>query len=251
MCRSTRPGWGTGFPARPIVAIGLVVTGVVFTLAPPGVWRSRLTIVGYGVIVVYTVARVYLGVDHPSDGLCALALGSALPVAVFRLTTPGDVFPVTYGRGVRAHLGWTATRFVAINRRWANSGLSRHVTRTLRSRRLRGFDATAPHLPFGNPVNETTLFAKLYALSHLRSDRWYKFTRTIVYGRLEDEKPFSTVRRLAEYEDHMLRLMRDAVCRPRPRWASQRSHPSASTSSSWSSSTAPSRSDARSTRQYR
>jgi tRNA A-37 threonylcarbamoyl transferase component Bud32 len=27
---------------------------------------------------------------------------------------------------------------------------------------------------------------------------------------LEDEKPFSTVRRLAEYEDHMLRLFRDA-----------------------------------------
>ena len=31
-----------------------------------------------------------------------------------------------------------------------------------------------------------------------------------MYGRLEDEKPFSTVRRLVEYEDHMLRLMRDA-----------------------------------------
>ena len=54
------------------------------------------------------------------------------------------------------------------------------------------------------------LFGKLYALSHLRSDRWNKLARTVVYGRLEDEKPFSTVRRLVEYEDHMLRLMRDA-----------------------------------------
>jgi tRNA A-37 threonylcarbamoyl transferase component Bud32 len=30
------------------------------------------------------------------------------------------------------------------------------------------------------------------------------------YGRLEDEKPFNGVRRLVEYEDHMLRLLRDA-----------------------------------------
>ena len=58
--------------------------------------------------------------------------------------------------------------------------------------------------------HETVLFGKLYALSHLRSDRWYKLARTVIYGRLEDEKPFSTVRRLVEYEDHLLRLMRDA-----------------------------------------
>jgi len=61
------------------------------------------------------------------------------------------------------------------------------------------------------------LFGKLYALSHLRSDRWYKLARTVIYGRLEDEKPFSTVRRLVEYEDHLLRLMRDAgLPVPRP-----------------------------------
>jgi tRNA A-37 threonylcarbamoyl transferase component Bud32 len=54
------------------------------------------------------------------------------------------------------------------------------------------------------------VFGKLYAVTHLRSDRWYKLTRTVLYGRLEDEKPFSTVRRLVEYEDHMLRLLRDA-----------------------------------------
>ena len=42
-------------------------------------------------------------------------------------------------------------------------------------------------------------------------------SRMILYGRLEDEKPFSTVRRLVEYEDHMLRLLRDAgLPTPRP-----------------------------------
>jgi tRNA A-37 threonylcarbamoyl transferase component Bud32 len=53
------------------------------------------------------------------------------------------------------------------------------------------------------------LFGKLYAQSHLRSDRWYKLGRELLYGRLEDEKPFNSVRRLVQQEDYALRLMRD------------------------------------------
>ena len=56
-------------------------------------------------------------------------------------------------------------------------------------------------------------FGKLYARSHLRADRWYKFGRELLYGRLEDEKPFSTVRRLVQQEDYALSLMQRA--RPR------------------------------------
>ena len=33
-------------------------------------------------------------------------------------------------------------------------------------------------------------------MNHVRADRWYKFGRTILYGRLEDEAPFQRVRRL-------------------------------------------------------
>ena len=61
------------------------------------------------------------------------------------------------------------------------------------------------------------LFAKLYTKGHVRADRWYKIWRTILYGSLEDEHPFQTVRRLAEYEDYALRLLQDAgvtVARP-------------------------------------
>ena len=50
------------------------------------------------------------------------------------------------------------------------------------------------------------VFAKLYTKGHVRADRWYKLWRTILYGTLEDEPPFQTVRRLAEYEDYTLRL---------------------------------------------
>ena len=47
-------------------------------------------------------------------------------------------------------------------------------------------------------------------MNHVRADRWYKLGRTILYGRLEDEAPFQSVRRLVQYEDYALRLMRDA-----------------------------------------
>src|SRR5439155_434694 len=61
------------------------------------------------------------------------------------------------------------------------------------------------------------LFAKLYAKSHVRADRWYKLWRTILYGALEDEASFQNVRRFVEYEDYTLRLMKDTgVPVPKP-----------------------------------
>jgi tRNA A-37 threonylcarbamoyl transferase component Bud32 len=54
------------------------------------------------------------------------------------------------------------------------------------------------------------VFAKLYAATHVRSDRWYKLGRTLLYGRLEDEQPFHSVRRLVQYEDYVLHLLADA-----------------------------------------
>jgi tRNA A-37 threonylcarbamoyl transferase component Bud32 len=57
----------------------------------------------------------------------------------------------------------------------------------------------------GDP--NTYLFAKLYAANHLRADRWYKLGRALLYGRLEDEKPYNTVRRLVQQEDYALQLL--------------------------------------------
>jgi serine/threonine protein kinase len=58
--------------------------------------------------------------------------------------------------------------------------------------------------------SDDVLFCKLYAATHLRSDRWYKLGRALMYGGLEDEKAFNSVRRLVQYEDYALRLLRDA-----------------------------------------
>ena len=57
---------------------------------------------------------------------------------------------------------------------------------------------------------DSYVFAKLYAKSHVRADRWYKLGRTILYGSLEDETSFQTVRRFVQYEDYTLRFMQDA-----------------------------------------
>jgi tRNA A-37 threonylcarbamoyl transferase component Bud32 len=54
------------------------------------------------------------------------------------------------------------------------------------------------------------VFGKLYARSHLRADRSYKLWRALLYGRLEDEKPFHTVKRLVQQEDYALALMQRA-----------------------------------------
>ena len=56
---------------------------------------------------------------------------------------------------------------------------------------------------------DSYVFAKLYAKSHVRADRWYKLGRMILYGSLEDETSFQTVRRFVQYEDYTLRLMQD------------------------------------------
>ena len=61
----------------------------------------------------------------------------------------------------------------------------------------------------GDPAHDH-LFAKAFAMNHVRADRWYKLGRQILYGRLEDETRFSNVRRLVEYEDYALRVLRDA-----------------------------------------
>ena len=67
------------------------------------------------------------------------------------------------------------------------------------------------HRVEGGP--ERFVFAKLYTRGHLRADRWYKLGRFILYGSLEDEVPFKSVRRLAEYEDYALHLVREAGVR--------------------------------------
>ena len=156
----------------------------------------------------------------------------AVGVASFRLFTPNDLFPVSYKRGKTAHLdvGGPARRGDPSRRSRTSSGC-----RSLDVKPV-GLEASGGSTPLRIKIEATDdeperyVFAKLYAKSHVRADRWYKLGRTILYGALEDEKPFQSVRRFVEYEDYTLRLLHDARDPTVPRrTASSRSPPSAST----------------------
>ena len=205
------PWQGYANPSVPVAALALVLAGALYTLAPSGRARNAGKIGALVALVTLCAARLYLGVDHPTDLAAALVVGWAVPVVAFRLLVPEEAFPISYRGGRRAHLDVTGRRHEAIIKALDDQlGLDAVGIEPF------GLEASAGSTPLRIRVRghgdepDRTLFGKLYAVNHLRSDRWYKLTRTIVYGRLEDEKPFSSVRRLVEYEDHMLRLMRDA-----------------------------------------
>ena len=201
---------GYAHPSHRLGALALVLAGATYTLLPAGPWRRRGVLAAAAVLGLLAAAQLYLAVDHPTDIVGAIALGWALPVVAFRVAVPEEVFPVAYRQGRRAHLDVGGRRGQAI-RQALDHQLGLDVT-GLEPFALEGSAGSTPlQLRTRSPDgSEAVLFGKLYATNHLRSDRWYKLGRTVLYGRLEDEKPFSTVRRLVEYEDHMLRLLRDA-----------------------------------------
>ncbi len=200
--------WG-GFAtfAPPVAAVTATMVGITYTLVPPGRPRSVAKLATVIVVGLFGVARLYLAVDHPSDFLLGVALSVATLVTMFRVFTPNEVFPVAYREGNRAHLDVGGPRGTAI-RQAVRDQLGRKVVEI----KPIGLEGSAGSTPLRLTVDgppEMFLFAKLYARNHVRADRWYKLWRTILYGRLEDETSFQTVRRFVEYEDYTLRLLQD------------------------------------------
>ena len=150
---------------------------------------------------------MYLAVDGPSGVLYGLILGVAFPLTAFRWFTPNEVFPVVYRKGSTAHLDVTGLRGEAIR-----EAVQEQLGLTVLEIKPVGLEGSGGSTPLrlkvaGDP--DTYLFAKLYAKSHVRADRWYKLSRIVLYGALEDEASFQSVRRFVEYEDYTLRLMTD------------------------------------------
>jgi len=200
------PWQGFSHPSAPVALFAAALSGAICTLVPSGRWRHRVVLAGGALVVVLGLARSYLGVDHPTDVLAALAIGWAFPALAYRLVVPEDVFPLRYHpHANRAHLDLSGARGRAAHR-----ALVQQLGITATSIEPFGLQASAGSTPLRiRTADQIVLFGKFYALNHLRSDRSYKLTRMVLYGRLEDEKPFATVRRLVEYEDHLLRLLRD------------------------------------------
>src|SRR4051794_11329010 len=210
---------GYSMPSLPITVLTAFLVCTLYSLVPAGRYRTAGKWVICVLLGVTAISRLYLAQDHPSDIVAGAVLGVAVPLAAFRWLTPNDLFPVTYRRGRTAHLDVTGIRGEAIVRALQDQlGL---LATSVKPFNLEGSGGSTPlRISVKSDVAEdgdTYVFAKLYAATHVRSDRWYKLGRTLLYGRLEDEKPFHSVRRLVQYEDYVLHLMDDAgLPVPRP-----------------------------------
>jgi tRNA A-37 threonylcarbamoyl transferase component Bud32 len=202
-------------PAWPVLVLAAVATASLLALVPAGPARRWSWPVVGAAIAMMGGARIALGGDEFSAGLASAGLGCSAAALGFGLLAPESRFPVVNRREVKARLrldGARRTRVIAAVR----DQLGVSVTE-LMPYRLDGSSGSTPCRLAVEGQAVQNLFGKLYATTHLRSDRWYKLFRVLRYRRLEDETPFSSVRRLVEHEDYMLRLLRDGGVRvPEP-----------------------------------
>jgi membrane-associated phospholipid phosphatase len=198
---------GFALPAAAPAIVSFTVVGVIYAVVVPGRPRTIAKLVGAAVILLLAIARLYLGIDHPFDVLTGVAIGAVIPLLAFRFFTPNEFFPVVYKRGKTAHLDIDERRSAAI-RQAVQDQLGLTVV-DIKPVGLAGSGGSTPLRlrVAGDP--DTYLFGKLYAMNHVRADRWYKLGRTILYGNLEDERPFSSVRQLIQHEDYAMRLLGD------------------------------------------
>ena len=202
------PWQGFSMPSRPIAGLAATLIGVLYAVIPHGRTRDAgkwVVGVSLGALVL---SRVILGVDHPRAAVAGAVIGVAVMLSAFRSFAPNDVFPVSYRRGRAAHLDVSGYRGEAIKRAIADQ-LGEKVL-AIEPIGLEGSGGSTPVLlTIERDGGQRKVFAKVYSMSHVRADRWYKLGRTILYGRLEDESPFGTVRRFVEYEDYALRVLHD------------------------------------------
>ena len=199
---------GYALPSIQVAVLAAGLVSILYVLVPEGRWRQVGKWTATAIVALAGLARVALGLDAPTDVLLGAVIGVTVPLLAYRWFTPNEAFPVTYRRGRTAHLDVGGARGQAIRRAVQDQlGLEIDEVKPF------GLSGSAGSTPLrikvkGDPP--TILFGKLYARSHMRSDRWYKLGRELMYGRLEDEKAFNTVGRLVQQEDYALRLLRDA-----------------------------------------
>jgi membrane-associated phospholipid phosphatase/tRNA A-37 threonylcarbamoyl transferase component Bud32 len=202
-------GWeGSSFPSRPVAELSASLIGIVYTLLPRGTWRNWGKIAVPVLVLSLAAAELYLGLNHPVDIVYGMALGGGVILIALRWLTPNSVFPVRYGRqGRAAHLDLGGRRGDAIRQ-----AIREQLGFTISEIKPFGLAGSGGSTPMRLTVTEGPgphLFGKLYAKTHLRADRWYKLGRAILYGTLEDEKAYNSVRRLVQYEDYVLLVLHD------------------------------------------
>jgi tRNA A-37 threonylcarbamoyl transferase component Bud32 len=198
----------SAYPLLPLAVLVGRLVSMLYALVPQGRLRQTGKALLAAIVALVALARLYLAVDTPTGVLVAAIIGVTIPLIAFRLLCPEEVFPVAYRRGRTAHLDVGGRRGQAIRRALQDQlGV---IVEDVQPFALEGSAGSTPLRIKLKGEPDRWLFAKLYARSHLRADRWYKLGRTLLYGRLEDEKPFNTVRRFVQQEDYALALMQRA-----------------------------------------
>jgi tRNA A-37 threonylcarbamoyl transferase component Bud32 len=209
------PTGQSAYPVAPLAMLTGRLVSILYCLVPQGRRRQQGKALVAGIIALVALARLYLAIDTPTTVLLAIIIGVMIPLVAFRWLCPDEVFPVTYRRGRTAHLDVGGRRGEAIRRALQDQlGV---IAEDVEPFALEGSAGSTPLRIKVKGEQDAWLFAKLYAKSHLRADRSYKLGRALLYGRLEDEKPFNTVRRFVQQEDYALALMQRAgVPSPEP-----------------------------------
>ena len=194
------------FPASAIASLSISLGVMVFALAPKGAWRHRAFALAITLAVLVVLARAILGATYAYAGAYSVALGFTVAAFAFGWLAPDEAFPVSYRRGGNAaHLELTNDRVEAITR-----ALRDQLGLTVTGVEPFGAEGSGGSTPLLMTLDDgSRVFGKIIATSHVRADRSYRIMRTIMYGRLEDETSFSSVRQLIGQEDYALRLLDD------------------------------------------
>lgn len=195
----------SGEPSEAMAGTAVTMLGIVYGLAPPGRLRTIALAATAVLLAILGASLLLTGENTLCEIAIGLGIGISIPFLGYRILAPESVFPVTLHHGRAAHLDVTGARGGAVRAAVADQlGLEVAEIEPF------GLAGSGGCTPLRIRVADgRTLFGKLYATSHLRADRWYKIGRTVLYGALEDERSFNSVRRMVEYEDHMLRYLRD------------------------------------------
>ena len=107
---------GPSHPSAPVAGLAVTLAAMAFVLVPAGKWRHVAFTASGIVLAIFILAQLYLGVDHPSDAYVSAIFAPAVTIVLFRWFAPDYAFPVTWKRGVAAHLDVSGRRGEAIRR---------------------------------------------------------------------------------------------------------------------------------------
>src|SRR4029450_512017 len=92
-------GWGGwALPSQQVMFLAGLLGGILYTLVPGGRWGNTGKGVAAALLTLTAVGRMALGADAPTGVLVGMAIGVTIPLVLFRLLTPSEVFPVTHRR---------------------------------------------------------------------------------------------------------------------------------------------------------